>query len=125
MTTKLLDLRLLREILNLFKAVMLNIHALNPSYTRFFSINVDFVVVLFVIHLGVFNYYQLIKIQNPSKSNLVTYKNTFSMRVEINECITVKIEMGCGWREKCIKNGRQNTLSNKSVVCNLQKPKRF
>ena len=88
---------------------MLNIHALNPSYTRLFSINVDFVVYLFVVNLGVFNYYLLTNIQNPSKSNLVKYKNTFSMRVETSICISIEIEMGCGWRERCIKNGRQNT----------------
>ena len=97
---------------------MLNIHALNSSYTQCFSINVDFVAYLFVTNLGVFNYYLLIKTRNPSKSNLVTYKNTFSMRVEA-VCISIEIETGLGWREKCIKNGRQNMSSNKSFVSKL------
>ena len=74
---------------------MLNIHALNSSYTQCFSINLDFVSYLFVTNLGVFNYYLLIKTQSPSKSNSVAYKNTISIRVEV-VCISIENETGLG-----------------------------
>ena len=47
------------------------------------------------------------------------------MRVETNVCISTEIETGRIWREKYIKNGRQKTLSDKSVVCKLPRPKRL